>query len=106
MFPKGELQGVSVSRIRAAENDCNHLLPAGSPRRGVSTAQDQQDYLNAAACMRSHGIANFPDPVFPDGNVNFPIPASVNTRSSQFIHAQQTCQELIRAGFPYSGRAG
>jgi hypothetical protein len=103
VFPKAGIPGVSVSRIRAAERPCNHLLPAGQP---ALTAQDQQDYLRAAACMRSHGIINFPDPAFSGGSVTFPIPSSIDTRSEQFNQARQTCARLIPAGLPYSRSGG
>jgi hypothetical protein len=61
-------------------------------------AQDQQDYLHAVACLRSHGITNFPDPVFSGGSVHFTIPPSINTHSTQFKQAQQICEKLIPAG--------
>jgi hypothetical protein len=56
--------------------------------------------------MRSHGITNFPDPVFSDGNVNLPIPSSIDTHSTQFTQAAQTCTKLIPAGLPYSRPGG
>ncbi len=103
-FPGSSPQqlGVSESRIRAATQACQNLLP---PVRGQAplTAQDQQDYLRAAACMRAHGITNFPDPVFTGGSVHFPMPSSgVNTSSPQFTQARQICEKLIPAGLPYS----
>ena len=103
LFPKGRPLGVSDSRVRAAENACQNLLPAG---QASLTAQEQQDYLKAAACMRSHGITNFPDPTFSGGSVNFPIPSSIDTRSQRFTQARQTCAKLIPAGLPYSGSGG
>jgi hypothetical protein len=64
---------VSHSQVTAADSHCAHLLPAGGlsgrPSQTV-TVQDQQYYLNAVACMRSHGITNFPDPVFSGGGVS------------------------------------
>jgi hypothetical protein len=102
-FSKTVLQqlGVSGSRLRAVEDTCQNLLPAGPP---PLTAQDQRDYLRAAACMRSHGVAGFPDPVFSGGSVSFPTPpAGFPTGSPQFIQARQTCERLIPAGLPYSG---
>jgi len=94
--------GVSNSRLRAAQAPCGDLTPAG--RQAPLTAAQQQDYLRAAACMRSHGITVFPDPVFSGGGVRFPSPpAGVATSSPQFVHARQTCQRLIPAGLPYSG---
>jgi hypothetical protein len=103
-------RAVSNAQAQAASNKCAHLLPAGGslsgqPAQPVPT-QDRQYYLKAAACMRSHGISNFPDPVFSGGNVNFPIPSSVNSNSTQFIQARQTCQKLIPAGLPDSGSQG
>ena len=102
-FSKTALQqlGVSGSRLRTVEDACVNLLPAGP---APLTAQDQQDYLRAAACMRSHGVAGFPDPVFSSGSVSFPTPpAGFPTSSPRFIQARQTCERLIPAGLPYSG---
>jgi hypothetical protein len=104
-FPKGSFPAGSGPKITAANRTCGHLLPA----RGtgyVVTAKDQQDYIKAAACMRSHGIGNFPDPVFADGNVNFPIPSSISTTSTKFTSARAVCAKLIPAGLPYSTPAG
>ncbi len=102
-FPKGVQVGVSDSVVRAGETACHSLLPAGF---GSLTAQEQQDYLRAAACMRSHGIVGFPDPTFSGGGVSFPIPSSIDTRSPRFTQARQTCARLIPAGLPYSRPGG
>ena len=103
-FPGSSPQqlGISEARLRAVTGACQSLLPAV---RGPAplTAQDQQDYLRAAACMRSHGITNFPDPVFSGGTVHFPIPSSIDASSTPFTQARQTCERLIPAGLPYSG---
>ncbi len=102
-------QAVGNAQAQAAQNACNHLLPAGGLSGQASqtvTAQDQQDYLNAAACMRSHGITNFPDPVFSNGHVNLNIPSSIDSKSPQFTQAAQTCTKLIPAGLPYSRGSG
>ena len=99
------LREVSDSRAKAATNACTNLNPAGQESPTL-TAQEQQDYLTAAACMRSHGIANFPDPAFSGGGVRFAIPASIDTRSERFTQARQTCARLIPAGLSYSGNSG
>jgi hypothetical protein len=99
------LREVSDSRAKAATNACANLNPAGQGSPTL-TAQEQQDYLRAAACMRSHGIANFPDPALSGGGVHFPIPSSIDTRSERFTQARQTCARLIPAGLPYSGNSG
>jgi hypothetical protein len=93
------LRGVSDSRAKAATNACANLNPAGQGGPTL-TAQEQQDYLKAAACMRSHGFTRFPDPSFPGGRVNLSIPSSIDTRSRQFTQAARTCTKLIPAGLP------
>jgi hypothetical protein len=92
--------GVSDARLRAVNGACQHLQPPGE---APLTAQQQQDYLRAAACMRSHGIAGFPDPSFSGGGVHFPVPSGIDPNSPQFTQARHTCQRLIPAGLPYSG---
>jgi hypothetical protein len=92
------LRQVSDARAKAATYACRRLNPAGQADP-VLTAQQQLDYLKAAACMRSHGFTSFPDPTFPGGRASLPrIPASIDTKSRQFIRAEQTCIKLIPAG--------
>jgi hypothetical protein len=102
------LQAVSSAQAQAAGNACNHLMPggglSGQPSQTI-TAQDQHYYLEAVACLRAHGFPGFPDPVFSGGSVSFQIPSSIDTTSTQFIHAQQVCSKLIPAGLPHSGNS-
>lgn len=103
--------GVSTSQFKAAQKACTHLIPAGESLSGkpVATipAQDQQDYLNAAACMRSHGITNFPTPSFTGNQVEFPqLEHLVTLNSPQFKQALTVCQKLIPPGLPDSGSNG
>ena len=102
---KRALREVSDSLARAATYACRNLNPAGRESPTL-TAQQQQDYLRAAACMRSHGITNFPDPAFPGGRMNISIPSSIDSRSRQFTQAQQTCAKLVPAGLRHSGSGG
>jgi hypothetical protein len=101
---------VSSSQATLAQNGCAHLLPTGGSLSGHArqtvTVQDQQYYLNAVACMRAHGIANFPDPVFSGGGVSFTQPPGIDTSSTQFVQANQICRRLIPAGLPDSGSGG
>jgi hypothetical protein len=58
------LQGVSNSRVQAAQTACRHVN-GGSPGTGPSAAQSQAQtaaMLAFARCMRGRGFANFPDP--------------------------------------------
>lgn len=75
--------------------------PASSPSgsSGLSEAQA----LKYAKCMRSHGLADFPDPsVMPNGGIGFSIEANgnsdLNPRSAQFQSAKQACQKDVPPG--------
>jgi hypothetical protein len=106
-FDKSKLQplGLSVSRVRALEEGpCNIPLP--SRQAYTITPADRTDYLKAAACMRSHGFPDFPDPTFQSNNVQTNIPSSTNTNSHRFKSAATTCTKLIPAGLPYSRSSG
>jgi hypothetical protein len=101
-------QAVGAPQVKAAQEACNHLLPAGGlsgqPVQTI-TAQDRQDYLRAASCMRSHGFPNFPDPRFQNNDAHVNIPSSINQNSSQFTRAATRCTKLIPAGLPGSHRS-
>jgi hypothetical protein len=114
-IPKGGVisseAAVSKSTVQAATNACKHLIPAteslGGKQIQTITATQQQDYLKAAACMRSHGITNFPTPVFTGGHVQFPkLEHLVTLSSTQFKQALKICQKLIPPGLPDSGSGG
>ena len=103
-------QAVSSAQADAAQNACRDLLPAGGSLSGqpvqTITAQDRQDYLEAAACMRARGFPGFPDPTFQSGSVQVNIPASINQNSSQFTSAATICTKPIPAGLPGTHRSG
>jgi hypothetical protein len=92
------------TQFTAATKACMHLLPnKGVPSAGQTiTPADQADYLKGAACMRSHGFPEFPDPTFQNDNVAFNTTSPIDTNSSQYQSALTTCQKLIPAGLPYS----
>jgi len=72
-----------------------------TPRQTITPA-DQAYYLEAARCMRSHGVPYFPDPTFENNSVKFNIPSSIDTNSSRFKSAAATCSKVIPRGLPYS----
>ncbi|HTX62333.1 MAG TPA: hypothetical protein VMD28_01750 [Acidimicrobiales bacterium] len=92
---------VSTPHFPAASRACEKYAPRGAPSRPL-TPQDRTDYLKAAACMRSHGITGFPDPIFTGSQVSFPIPKTMDPNSPQFVHARGICELLIPPGLPYS----
>jgi hypothetical protein len=54
-----------------------------------SGAQADQDTLNFARCMRSHGVSNFPD------DLNFQNVPGIDPSSPAFKTAQTACQHLL-----------
>jgi hypothetical protein len=94
------------THVRAADSECSHLLPNGvvptDPGYTITRA-DQLAYLKGAACMRRHGIPDFPDPTFQNNRVTFNIPSSIDKNSPRVRSALAICQKLIPAGLPYSG---
>ncbi len=89
-------------RFQSALAGCRSLLPGGPLKGGGITPADQVDYLKAAQCMRSHGIAGFPDPTFSNGGVRFELPSGMNANAMPFLKARVICEKLIPAGLPYS----
>lgn len=84
-----------------AQKACQSLMPARlAPPK--FTTQQQADYLKAAACMRSHSIAGFPDPTFAGGGVSFNLPPGMDANSTPFRAARVICEKLIPQGLPYS----
>lgn len=88
----------------AATKACKHLLPNdGAPSAGQTiTPADQVDYLRGAACMRSHGVPDFPDPTFQDNTVAFTSTMPIDSSTPEYKSALARCQKLIPAGLPYS----
>jgi hypothetical protein len=85
----------------SAQHACSKLLPGGGPGEGPNqqiSPHEQSQYLKAAACIRSHGIPNFPDPTFSGGGVHVPKTAGVDPRSPQVRAAEEACQSLIPGG--------
>lgn len=68
------------------------------------TPADRRDYVKAAACIRSHGFPDFPDPTFGNNTVTFNIPPNIDPNSSQAQRAEAICAKLIPPGLPYSNR--
>src|SRR5262249_52405426 len=72
--------GVGPSRVRSIEErSCKAFFQnAASGQAATIPPADRTDYLKAAACMRRHGFADFPDPTFPDNGVELHIPSSID----------------------------
>ncbi len=88
----------SVPAFKRAGAACRRLLPGGeADRRTARTPAEQQRYLRAAACIRSHGVPGFPDPTFSGGDVRIEH-QHLNESSPAFKAAVHDCESLIPGG--------
>jgi hypothetical protein len=113
-FPEPNSQGVvqgsginpTSPSFQAANKDCRHLLPNGGQPTAAQQAHALAQALKFSQCMRSHGLADFPDPQSqPGGGIAIRIRAGqgsdMNPQSPQFEAAQQACQGIM--GGPLGG---
>ena len=84
----------------SADKACQHLVPDG----GLITAAEQRDIapvmLKFAACMRAHGITNFPDPIVNAQGIAV-NPQGLDLSSPPFQSAQQACRTYLREAGRY-----
>jgi hypothetical protein len=91
---------------------CCALALASCGSTGPSSAQTSTNATTAAllvkysACMRSHGVPDFPDPAtsqsgqnsFGVDGYNFNLPANLNPQAPAYQSAEKQCQGLIGFG--------
>ena len=67
---------------------------------GHGARSAQQSGIAFAACVRSHGVANFPDSAISTSSkgVELSVPQGVNPNSPQFQAALQACRSLLPQG--------
>jgi hypothetical protein len=81
------------TQYKAAQQACQHLMPSGVASGQGSTSPEQA--VKWAACMRSHGLPNFPDPTVSNGVAQLNLSGTnIDPNSSQFQSASQACQSL------------
>ena len=82
--------------FKAAEKKCQKYMPNGGKVDPAAQAKAQAEMLKFSACMRSHGLPNFPDPTFSGGGIKLSIGRAdgINPRSPVFQAAQKACQSL------------
>ena len=70
-----------------------------------ATVSGEAEALQYAACMRSHGVPDFPDPTVQNGSVGFSVTAGdgVDQNSPQYQSARQACSSLRGGGTANSG---
>jgi hypothetical protein len=103
--PGGDLDPNSTKFV-AADTACKPLLPNGGVAPPMSAAQ-QAAFLAWAACIRTHGVPSFPDPVFKNGGVEIRMAAPAGTGGGgpsgpppQLVAAQAACKSKLPGGGP------
>jgi hypothetical protein len=96
-FPDPNGQGLfphpAGSRYQAASNACGHLLPS-QPLTAAQKEAHIEQALRFSACMRSHGVPDFPDPTVVRGGaaVELGPPRGTDTNSPRFQAAVRACR--------------
>jgi hypothetical protein len=86
------------AQYRLAHEACAKLLAGRTGLPPALAEKASSALLRYATCMRSHGVANFPDPVSNGKGFSFPAVSGVHPHSKQFQSAQQACQAFLPAG--------
>jgi hypothetical protein len=101
-FPSAQQLRVSSSQYQAAENACQHLLPAGVDDRfpAAEVPVLLSGMTRFSQCLRSHGVPTWPDPsVDSEGRPVFDLSDhgfSRNEAHSPQLGAKETeCQHLL-----------
>jgi hypothetical protein len=87
----------NTPKFASAQTACRSLLPTGRPNQPTLTPQQQAQYLTAAACIRAHGLPDFPDPVFTGGEARIPGPRHFTLSSPAVQAAIAACRSVIPA---------
>lgn len=100
-FPDPTSQGtfsthITLSpQVQSAQSHCADLLPSRGQMVAADRHQGLSKFLKFSACMRSHGIPNFPDPVVHGSGLEISVPPGVDSNSPPFQSAQQACRTFL-----------
>jgi len=74
--------GPNSPQLQRAEQACKSILPPDSGGSQAIPPAQQAAYLKWAACIRAHGLPNFPDPTFAADGLHLDInPQNVQSRT-------------------------
>ena len=88
--------------FQSAQHACQSLLPAGKTSGGSVSPAVRAQILRYAACIRAHGVPNYPDPTFNGNAVNFGNLSGINPNSPAYRSALRACASLN----PMNGHGG
>ncbi|SRR6266581_663541 len=99
--PPNSKQLIRTPQGQAAVSTCSYW---GDRIHNDVAAQNQAvlaEYVRFAQCMRSHGLPNFPDPVYAEGRVEFVLSASqdgFDPHSPQVLAKARECESVLPPG--------
>ena len=107
-IPKLTLEqlGVSSARLQAAQAACQHLFPNGPGSEPTQAAlrQSWSDFRNFAHCMRSRGVATWPDPTRYPPHPERPVfdlqTAGIDPNAPQLAPDIRDCLPLLHGNNP------
>ena len=79
--------------FKSARTACDKLLPNGGQPTPAQIAQQQQQLLAFSACMRAHGLKDFPDPSNGGLRIQTHPGSDLNPNNPTFQNAQKACQK-------------
>ncbi|HEX4725606.1 MAG TPA: hypothetical protein VH333_24050 [Pseudonocardiaceae bacterium] len=86
----------SSAVFQAAQRACQSLMPSGGPD---ATKADPTKIAPWAACVRSHGVPNLPDPTVVNGAMSLNLDGTgIKPDASQFQNAMAACRSLEPGG--------
>ena len=89
------------AQFRRADKACRHLLPGSQPMTAAQQRQATDQALRFVACMRSHGVPAFPDPIVTAQGIGFRLGRSgPRPNTPVFQAAQRACKKLMPGGPP------
>ena len=80
--------------LQKAMQNCQKQMPNGGALSPAQQAQQAHQLLEFSACMRSHGLPNFPEPK----QDTLTLGAGMDSNSPQFQTAQKACASLAPGG--------
>jgi hypothetical protein len=89
-------------QFKAADKECEKYMPRGGGDKPSPEEQEQglEEALAYSACIREHGVPNFPDPKRnAEGGIDLNAGGSgFDPSSPQFREAEEACKELVPGG--------
>jgi hypothetical protein len=81
-------------KFKAAEQACKQYETSGGPPPSPPSAQERQQALAFARCMRQHGI-NVPDPQITANGIAQPLPEGMDRDDPRLRAPRQACRQYL-----------